>query len=316
MVILGHLWVHVSETEASIVLSGDAVALFLMLSGYGLTISCKNRPVTLKYFLSRRIKRVMVPYWMATIFLIFLDYLILDKVLSYHDIIMTILGINVNENTIHVDYVRWYITFLLMWYFIFYCVMLKVKHPNNLLIFLTYSTFLMLLSYYFLRFGWYEFFAFPIGCSLAVFHNEISLFFINKKSIFPALIGVIYILLFKFLYSNHSIQNYLGNHIPNIFLNVVFEFNSIILCFCLIIIVSYFGLNKYRSKILLIFGKYSYEMFLLHGAFLVKYNPIIKTSHIFGLLVSFALFIMFILLLSFLLNKIASVQYEKIFIKS
>ncbi len=44
-VVLGHLWVHVSKTKSQIVLSGDSVSLFLILSGFGLadsTLKCNS----------------------------------------------------------------------------------------------------------------------------------------------------------------------------------------------------------------------------------------------------------------------------------
>jgi membrane-bound acyltransferase YfiQ involved in biofilm formation len=42
--------------------------------------------------------------------------------------------------------------------------------------------------------------------------------------------------------------------------------------FALSIVFFLSALKKY-SSILLFFGKYSYELFLIHGVFLIKYNP-------------------------------------------
>ena len=113
-VVLGHLWVHASKTSAQIILSGDAVSLFLLLSGFGLAISTKNKIIGFKEFCLKRIKRVMLPYWLVTIFIIMLDYLILGRTLQFDSLLMTFSGINTRIELRNVDYVRWFITFILL----------------------------------------------------------------------------------------------------------------------------------------------------------------------------------------------------------
>lgn len=74
LVVLGHLWVHVTNSLPKLLLGGDAVTLFLIISGYGLMHSYKNKIVVLSSFLTKRLKRVMIPYWTISVFIITLDY--------------------------------------------------------------------------------------------------------------------------------------------------------------------------------------------------------------------------------------------------
>ena len=107
LIIVGHLWVHVSLEKPGLVFSGDGVSLFLILSGYGLTRSHLTSQYTLKQFFTKRINRVFYPYWIATILVIGLDYLVLNRSYSFFDILLTTVGINLNETTKHLDYARW-----------------------------------------------------------------------------------------------------------------------------------------------------------------------------------------------------------------
>ena len=74
LVILGHLWVHVSNQKPLLIFSGEAVAIFLLLSGFGLTRSEKKGQTNPKTFLYRRLKRIYIPYWWATFFILTADY--------------------------------------------------------------------------------------------------------------------------------------------------------------------------------------------------------------------------------------------------
>lgn len=244
LVILGHLWLHVSATKPNLVFAGDAVALFLLLSGYGLTISSKKSPLEFKYFFSRRIRKVMLPYWAATILIFLLDYLFLGRTYSYKDILMTSLGINLGYATRTMDYTRWYVTFILMWYLIFYFVMSKTSRPRNLIVLFIISMMLFPLNYYFLPFV-YQFFAFPIGCAIGIFYDELKFFFIRKKR-YAFLFGLIcvgYVILHKILAFDNLVSRFLPAHIVDISVLFIFDIRSMLIPFGLIIGVAYLGLK-------------------------------------------------------------------------
>lgn len=43
LVVLGHLWVHASKQSPFLMLQGDAVAMFLIISVFGLTMSSMGK---------------------------------------------------------------------------------------------------------------------------------------------------------------------------------------------------------------------------------------------------------------------------------
>jgi len=311
-VILGHLWVHVSKTGAKIILSGDAVSLFLIISGFGLVMSTRNGSIYFKDFFFKRIKRVMLPYWIVTIFVLILDYFILKRTLQFRSLMMTFLGINTSIELEHLDYVRWFVTFILLWYLLFYAFFLKYKTKYSLILLFIIAFNLQLLNYYVLHLSWYHFFSFPVGCYLAFYHKKILTYYKEYKLmfIFLAISGMTYVLMYKFFMGDENIHSIVVETIPNIILVYVSEGNGLIMSISCLILLSQVIERGYSSKILLFLGKYSYELFLLHGIFLIKYNPIIKGHMAFDILIQFSTFFLFITGISVLIHKIHTSMYE------
>ena len=61
-----------------------------------------------------------MPYWNATFAILSLDYIILRKSLPFGSALMTLLGINFQPELCDLDHARWFVTFLLLWYILFY----------------------------------------------------------------------------------------------------------------------------------------------------------------------------------------------------
>jgi peptidoglycan/LPS O-acetylase OafA/YrhL len=300
-VILGHLWVHVADTQPKFVFSGDGVALFLIVSGYGLMSSYQNRPMV-GVFLLKRLRRVMVPYWIITIFLIVLDYFFLKRTYSLQDIAMTVLGLNINQATHHIDYVRWYITFLLFWYISFLFAISVFKDMGRLLFLMVCAVTFFLFDYYISHLGFYQFAAFPIGCIISVYWYRINSALSRKPRYFLAggFIALFVVIIYKSM-SSIMLQPY----VPGVVFDALCEVNSILFSLAWIIFVAVLGFQGYCNTFLCFCGKISYELFLLHGAFLIKYNPIIVRNDSL-LPVFFTIFFFFALTLSWGTNKIFS----------
>lgn len=312
-VVLGHLWVHVSKTKAQIVLSGDSVSLFLVLSGFGLYISSKNKILPFKEFCLKRIKRVMIPYWIATSLILLLDFIILNRTLSLNNFILTTVGINTSVALMQLDYARWFVTFILLWYILFYVFFVKFNNNFSQIIFVVISIILLPLNYYLLHFGWYQFISFPVGCLLAINLDKIkSLCQKNNVILVLSVVGIIYVLSYKLLLSNGLINNIITNSIPNILLSYIGDVNSMVMSVSTIFITwNIISIRGITSNILVLLGKYSYEIFLIHGVFLIKYNPAIKNSDNILLILQFAILFMFIFLVSFIIYNMHNVFYAK-----
>lgn len=312
-VVLGHLWVHVSKTKAQIVLSGDSVSLFLILSGFGLYISSKNKIQPFKEFCLKRIKRVMIPYWIATSLILLLDFIILNRTLSINNFILTTVGINTSVALRQLDYARWFVTFILLWYILFYVFFVKFNNNFSQIIFVVISIILLPLNYYLLHFGWYQFISFPVGCLLAINLDKIkSLCQKNNVILVLSVVGIIYVLSYKLLLSNGLINNIITNSIPNILLSYIGDVNSVVMSVSIIFITwNIISTRGVTSNILVLLGKYSYEIFLIHGVFLIKYNPAIKNSDNILLILQFAILFMFIFLVSFIISNMHNIFYAK-----
>jgi peptidoglycan/LPS O-acetylase OafA/YrhL len=313
LIILGHLWVHVSQTKADAVLAAESVTIFFVLSGYGLTVSTKRGPLSPKHFLSHRIRRVMVPYWVATIVLVILDYVLLHRTYSAKDLVMTTLGLNFTPALTGIDLVRWYLSLLLLWYVLFYAANVVLKGSKALVFLFAAAFVLFFLSYYKLNTGWYQLFGFPVGCLLGRSSEGLGMIYAHRKSdlLRVAVFGVLYVVLYKIVFSMHSVQGFLFTHVPNIIFNFILEVNGIVLCLGLMVLLARLAQSGRRSTLLMFFGAYSYELFLMHGAFLVKYDFLIRRADVISVVGSFIVFLAFASLVAFVLNKISHFDYGR-----
>ncbi len=105
LVVLGHLWVHVSRVRAIPALGDYAVSLFLILSGFGLSISQITKTIN-SNFIFKRFRRVIIPYWLITLFILVADFLLLNKTYSITDVMATFAGVNLSRNLRQIDYTR------------------------------------------------------------------------------------------------------------------------------------------------------------------------------------------------------------------
>lgn len=307
-VVVGHLWAHVNGKLPDLLFGREAVALFLILSGYGLTISHRNHSPTLKYFLSHRVRRVMVPYWIITVLLIFLDYNLLQRSYDIKDILLTMFGVNISFATRNIDYTRWYITFLLFWYSVFYLVITTIKKPQYLSVLFMVSLVLFPLNYYVTHLGWHQIFAFPLGCMIGYYRDEFRSLFLTRRYELSclALSSTIFIMAYKvWLY------NLIRPHSYSIVLTACNEFLSIILCLSLIVFTGLIHIRGYGSRLLSLCGKLSYELFLLHGPVLIKYNPIMTQGNPLLMSALFILYLIAVIILSYL----AHVSIDSLFLK-
>ena len=313
-VIAGHLWVHVAKVSPSIVLSGDGVAMFLLLSGFGLAVSWNaSNPPSFAEFFKKRLKRLMVPYWVATIIILLLDSVLLNRHLPIDGIVLTVIGLNIRQDLAHLDYARWFITFILLWYILFYFAKKYFDNVKYVFALFVFSAVLLPMSYYFLKVGWYQFIAFTVGCSFAFWKEEINCCLKKYINFFQKLSVIVFIsiIIYKIIYNNQYINKIIVNAVPNIFLLFLNDIVSVVFIVSIIILSIKFFNKGYESGALSFMGKYSYELFLFHGVFLIKYNPVIKSTDVFSAVFEFLIFFIFISFFSLIFSKIVNIFYGK-----
>ncbi len=298
-IVVGHLWVHVSFEKPSIILSGDGVSLFFVLSGFGLTRSHLRKPYSIRKFVSKRFSRLFIPYWIVTILILTLDYVLLKRTYGSKDILMTFLGINVDEATKHIDYARWFITCLIFWYAIFLLALKQKSYRRFLMCIGTASIVVFLFDYYVTKFGWYNIFSFFFGCFLGIHYDAVHDVAQNKRTLTAiiCILGLILALSFDLF-----LKDLLITRLPYLGILLAGEIKSIIFSFSVMIAVYFLCSIGVTSRFLAFIGTLSYEIFLLHGAFLIKYNFFFTNKY---LPLTFAVYLAFIILLSFSLSKIS-----------
>jgi peptidoglycan/LPS O-acetylase OafA/YrhL len=309
LVLLGHLWVHVSQNSPSIIFSSDSVYLFLFLSGYGLTVSSENHILLFKDFAKRRISKVMIPYWTTTIIILLLDFFFLNKIYSNNNLILTFTGINITQSTQYIDYVRWYITFQLFCYLLFFIFNKYFSFLKTAAILILYLIISVIFSQITGIANRYEL-AFPLGLFIGKIHHKAENIFERKTKIciFTGIILFILLIfykifnLFDFL-KNIEASTIIIKTILFVAIKGIANLFYISFSFLFIVIIGLIGKYGYLSKFLHFCGTISYELFLLHGCFLIKYNfifPLFDTK-----LISVAFFIYFfiILIIAFYFNK-------------
>jgi peptidoglycan/LPS O-acetylase OafA/YrhL len=309
-VVLGHLWIHVTDSKANLIFSGDAVAVFLLLSGYGLTVSSQRESLSLRAFWARRFRRVMVPYWVVTGIVVVLDRCVLGRWLPPGRLALTLAGINVTEDLRHLDYARWFVTFILLWYILFYLGQLLRSHAVDRLWVLTMfvvASLLMVVHYYFMDCGWYQFLAFPAGCGLALYRDKLERLFRDYRSRCVAASGVAMLLglSYEWLLRNEGSGGMMAG-VPTLLLAQLQECTGVAIAVSAVVLVGYVAQAGIQSRLLVFLGKHSYEIFLLHGVFLIRHNPIIPSGEAWPLAAEFWALLGIVCLLAFGLSKVSS----------
>jgi len=301
LVVVGHFWVHVSNKPAIPVLGDYSVSLFLLLSGFGLTMSSKKRKTSFIDFFSHRLRKVIFPYWIITIIIIAMDFYLLNKTYSLKTILFTLIGINFDLSSRHLDYVRWFITLLLFYYLAFY---ITERYFSNIVanILLFFISFLLvaLRLVRILPFGEInQLVAFPIGSFLALHLNFFSQF-VKDRYLRLIIGGTVLIILLSFTIlltdNNHNLLSKIINFLARNSLGIVF-------CLFSIICVRIIGTFSYLSKFLIFCGTISYELYLIHGPLLIKYNPILNFFPGNLIIFGFVIFLTGVLTLSYSYNK-------------
>ncbi len=285
LVVIGHLWVHVTTKAAVPILGGYSVSVFLIMSGYGLTLSVKRKGIN--DFFRSRVSRVMLPYWIATLVWLSLDIFLLDKSYSNFELFMTLIGVNISRHVVRIDYVRWFITLLLIWYIIFY-ISHRTMAPSRsvyLQLFIGFVLCIFNLAGLFPVGKTYQIIAFPIGCLLAHFIEQLRPLVSTKRLLVAfAISAVVMIIAGPIMIEFKE----LGGGLAPMLKRALFE-NLFSLAFFVVLTVILSAFGSYCSQFLWYCGIISYELFLIHGPVLIKYNMVFPLMPQTDIVVTFTL---------------------------
>jgi len=223
----------------------------------------------------KRVSKIFIPYWLVTMGIVIADYLLWQKQYPMQDLLLTFAGINISTELQYFDHSRWFITLLLLNYLLFFFCAKYCKPPYATTILILFSFILILLTHYdLLPLGAarHQLLAFPLGCLLAIIRP------INRWNKPTSQHQIVIIILIALTMASINLVDRI--HTDSYYLKKTFiylESYALPYLFCLLCVVSISLLASlgYTSRLLGLFGCLSYELYLIHGPLLIKFNPII-----------------------------------------
>ena len=299
LVVVGHIGYHTLVSRDNFLVLGDyGVSIFFVLSGFGLARSYPNRALSVREFFVSRVSRVMVPYWIATAIILILDFILIDRKYDISTVLLTVCGINISMAARHLDYVRWYITASLIWYVFFALYWGRVYGKKLILLFFVTGVFLILSNYYVVPIG-YGFLSFPFGVALGVSYDWVRYFFARFPGRFWIFIAICIFL------SVYTLEGWLLPRMESMipYLAIVFLKEMILISFTVAALIVFSIACKNNGSVFLRFaGAVSYELFLFHGVFMVKYDFILFKG---PMILAFWPYLCFMVIISSLIQKAA-----------
>ncbi len=134
LVIFGHTGYFLSTNHAFLyplsIDAGVGVDIFLILSGYGLSLSYSNSDDTPLKFYAKRFKKIYIPMWLVLVALLVADALVLKKYYSLSVIVKGFLGIYDNIDIFTaLNSPLWYFSLTVFLYLIF-PIFYKKRYPK------------------------------------------------------------------------------------------------------------------------------------------------------------------------------------------
>jgi membrane-bound acyltransferase YfiQ involved in biofilm formation len=309
LVIVTHLWAHVSTVEAVPGVGGYGVVMFLLIAGFGLASSRGDKTFVWTRFLSRRLRRVMMPYWIITPVWLLADYFLLDKIYTVQDVTLTMAGMNFYDAIAFIDYTRWYITSILLWYIAFALTNQFMSRPGAILSLFGFGVLLLILKVYrVIPLGNHpiQMFAFPLGMVMATYKNNISDWLSNGKNRLTVLIGSTSLL----IVSGVTILFLDRGSASRVIYYGVGDIAKVAWSILFVMSVALLGRYGYMSSFLKSWGKVSYGAFLIHGPLLIKYNPIMGWFPSYAVAVSMVIFIAMVWVVSYCFHAFVDVVWN------
>lgn len=258
------------------------VSMFFLLSGYGLTVSYKNKKTYMNRFLIKKFFKLYSPF--LVIYILFLAISILNRNnISFKLIIFNLLTMS------YPTQIMWYLKIQLLMYIIFYFIY-KTKledYKKAIFILIFIFIYIFIAKIIKLELYWYNTaIFFPLGILLAEYKEKVLNLLKNylKILLISSILIFLGIVIFRFMFGNigkTSIMDIL----------TMIAFNIFILSICFI-----FNINSFFLKFM---GKMSLELYLIHIILLSE----MSIWHI-NSISSYILFFIIVIILSFILNKI------------
>jgi len=247
-------------------LAGVGVDMFLLLSGFGLTMSSLSRDRPTMDFYARHLKKLYLPLWIVLLTFFLTDFFLLGHSYDAGYIGSAFLGFFPSANLwTDVNSPLWFFTFIL-WFYLLFPLVFSKHHPSFS------AAALAALSYIAVLFAAplvpgvahlyaLHTFAFPLGILLA------SWFFTHEGRISDALASfdtrIRMLALAGLVGAIWSFAVYSTVGTPSE------QYGNLGL---LLLILLFFALQRSSSRLLMLLGAYSYELYLMHWPLMSRYD--------------------------------------------
>ncbi|HEY3347349.1 MAG TPA: acyltransferase [Nitrospirota bacterium] len=317
LVFAGHIDKIVPKSWILPDISFIGVSIFLFCSGFGLMTSAMKRDYTVREFAYKRLLKIFIPYWIITAIIIPADVLLLGKHYSVSELIMTLMGINITYSLKRLDYARWFITYILIMYAFFISAVKLARTPAArasaiLLMVIVMAAVLtvfrgrMVYASGFIGYIGYCIF-FPLGAYFAIVKDRFS--FANKSQPRPGWAGAASVItVLAYLWFCSSVAEPFRAEISSHALNHSVFAAETIFSLAPLLLALYFGGTKAKSAYLAFIGGISFEVFLLHGIIMVKYDFILPLG---SFPIMFPLLFAVVLLAAYAFNRTVSALATK-----
>jgi peptidoglycan/LPS O-acetylase OafA/YrhL len=257
--------------------AGVGVNIFLLLSGYGLTLGLLSKPLPALEFYRRRMIKIFIPFWCALIAFFVLDALVLHRTYSSTYIVRSLFGFFPRADMADdINSVFWYITWILFYYLLLPLLFMP-RRPwlTALLLYLSGEALVRwnppaieLVT----RLYQVHTVAFPLGMVLAWLlyepkngSNTIATKLKTLKREMPSAPYYLTLLVFTAIAAYCAYFNGIGESIQKE------QLMSILTTLALL---GLFAVKRFELRLFSLIGVYSYEMYLLHWPIVSRYDVI------------------------------------------
>jgi len=292
------------------IFAGVGVDIFLLLSGYGITVSQIKKDYKPWEFYKQRLLKLLIPFWLVLIVFFFLNALFSSADYSWVYILRNFLGFFPRADLYKdVNSPLWYFTFILSCYLVFPLIFSKKRPMLSAagifvalcgLWFLSWKFFPSVAGLYSVHVA-----AFPLGVLLAgVLQNEKVALKMQTSKCLNTITKtnwtyVVQILLLSiFLYTIY--RSGVGKG---------FFIEQAVSLISVAAIIGFFSLKKFSINFFYIIGFYSYELYLLHWPIMYRYDFLFKFLPAWA---AMALYLVIFIGLGWVLQKVAGFIGDKI----
>jgi peptidoglycan/LPS O-acetylase OafA/YrhL len=284
---------------------------FLFLSGMGLTFSSIKNPLSIFKFYLKRLSRLFIPMWIVLTLFLTMDFFFLHTSYPLKSIWQSYLGFFTAADLFKsINSPLWYFTLILFYYLIFPLIFhrkLAYLAPMILLLLpywlLKKSFLLEYLDINVINLYSVHFVSFPLGVFFALLIQDKNLGrlrFHFKNLFLRSNLTLLLVPIFLGVFAYTSINSGVGLE------KEIEQTTSLITMFSIIFV---FIAKSIEFRLFHLFGKYSYEIYLLHWPLLARYD--LFYTHLPAALAT-GIYLAEFILLGYLLQKTTNLFFNKL----